>query len=350
MAITLGEIAAALGAELRGEPGLAIQGAAPLDQAGPSHLSFFANAKYADQLAATAAGAVLLTAQEAAKAPAGKALLVSRNPYRDFAVAVARWFDPRPRPAAGVHPSAVVAPDANVDPTAHVGALAVVGAGSVIGPRSAVHAQAHVGPGCRLGADCAVHPGAVLYDGCRLGDRVIIHAGAVLGADGFGFAPDPPHGYVKVPQVGWVEVEDDVEIQANACVDRGALGPTLVKRGAKIDNLVQVGHNVVVGEHTVLAAQAGISGSTKIGRWVTFAGQSAAAGHLSIGDQAVVTGQAGAGKDVPAKAMVSGSPAQPTLEHHRGLAELARLPELKRRLKALEARLAELEGRRPQAG
>jgi UDP-3-O-[3-hydroxymyristoyl] glucosamine N-acyltransferase len=350
MALTLGEIAAALGAELRGDPGLAIQGAAPLDQAGPSHISFFANAKYADQLAATGAGAVLLTAQEALRAPQGTAVLVSRNPYRDFAVAVGRWFDPRPRPAPGIHASAVVAPDARVDPTAHVGALAVIGAGCVIGPRSAVHAQAHVGPGCRIGADCVLHPTAVLYDGCRLGDRVIIHAGAVLGADGFGFAPDPPNGYVKVPQIGWVEIQDDVEIQANACVDRGALGATLIKRGAKLDNLVQIAHNVEVGEHTVIAAQSAVSGSTKLGRWVTMAGQSATAGHLTVGDQAVITGQAGAGKDVPAKAMVSGSPAQPMLEHHRGLAELNRLPELKKRVKALEARLARMEGQGPATG
>jgi UDP-3-O-[3-hydroxymyristoyl] glucosamine N-acyltransferase len=338
MALTLGEIAAALGAELRGPAGLVIQGVAPLDQAGPGQLSFFTNAKYADQLAASAAGAVLLGPAEAAKAPEGKALLVSRNPYRDFALAVGRWFDPRPRPAAGVHPSAVVDPSAQVDPSAHVGALAFVGPGSVIGPRSAVHAH------------CILYPTAVLYDGCRLGDRVIVHAGAVLGADGFGFAPDPPQGYVKVPQIGWVQVEDDVEIQANACVDRGALGPTLLKRGVKLDNLVQIAHNVEVGENTVIAAQSAVSGSTKVGRWVTMAGQSATAGHLKVGDQAVITGQAGAGKDVPAKAVVSGSPAQPMLEHHRGLAELTRLPELKRRVKALEARLAEMEKPLPDHG
>jgi UDP-3-O-[3-hydroxymyristoyl] glucosamine N-acyltransferase len=241
-----------------------------------------------------------------------------------------------------VHATAVLASDVRV------GACAVVGAGSRLGEGTVLHALAYVGPSCVVGRGCVIHPGAVLYDGCRLGDRVRIHAGAVLGADGFGFAPDPPHGYVKVPQIGWVEIGDDVEIQANACVDRGALGPTIVRRGAKIDNLVQVAHNVEVGEHTVLAAQAGISGSTKIGKWVTFAGQSAAGGHLNVGDQAVITGQAGIGKDVPPKAMVSGSPAQSTLTHHRGLAELNRLPELRKTVKALEARLRELEGRLPK--
>ena len=345
MAQTLGSIAEALGAELKGDAGRLIAGAAPLDSAGPDQLSFFSNAKYAGQLAATRAGAVLLAPADAAKAPAGTDLLISRNPYRDFALTVARCFDQRPRPGAGVHPSAQIHPSASVDPSASVGPLAVVEAGARIGARSAVHGLAYVGPGSVVGQDCVLYPHCVLYDGCKLGDHVIVHAGAVLGADGFGFAPDPPKGYVKVPQLGWVEVEDFVEIQANACIDRGALGATLIRRGAKIDNLVQVANNVEVGEHSVLAAQVGISGSTKIGKWVTFAGQSAAGGHLSIGDQAVVTGQAGAGKDVPPKAMVSGSPAQPTLEHHRGLAELNRLPDLKRRVKQLEARLAELEAR-----
>lgn len=344
---TLGGIAAALGAELRGAPGLAIEGVAPLNVAGPGHLSFFANAKYVRQLEATSAGAVLLSAQDAAKAPAGLGLLVSVNPYRDFSLAVARWFDPRPRPAAGVHPSAVVDPGARVDASAHVGALAYVGPGARVGPRSAVHAQAHVGPDCVIGADCILYPQTVLYDGCRLGDRVIVHAGAVLGADGFGFAPDPPRGYVKVPQIGWVQVEDDVEIQANACVDRGSLGATVIRRGAKLDNLVQVAHNVEIGENTVIAAQSAVSGSTKVGRWVTLAGQSAIAGHLTVGDQSVITGQAGLGKDIPAKSIVSGSPAQPMMEHHRGLAELIRLPDLRRRVKALEAGLAGLEKKTP---
>jgi len=348
MAETLGGIAGFLNAELKGDPALAVDGVAPLDQAGPSQLSFYANPKYAGQLSATRAGAVLCRPEDLGRLPQGCAALVTKNPYRDFARTVARSFDARPRPGPGIHPTAVVHATAVVHSGASVGPLAVVAEGASIGEGSAVHALAYVGPGCVVGRDCVLHPQVVLYDGCRLGDRVTIHSGAVLGADGFGFAPDPPRGYVKVPQIGWVEIGDDVEIQANACVDRGALGPTVVRRGAKIDNLVQIAHNVEVGEHTVLAAQAGISGSTRIGRWVTFAGQSAAAGHLNVGDQAVVTGQAGIGKDLEPGAMVSGSPAQPTLEHHRGLAELVRLPALRKRIKELEARLADLEARLPK--
>lgn len=345
MALTLGAIAAFLGAELKGDPAIVIDGVAPLDKAGPAQLSFYSNPRYAPQLAATQAAALLLAASEQGKAPARCALLISKNPYRDNALVLAQYFDRRPLPEPGVHPMAVVHATAVVASGARVGALAVIDAGAVLDEGCVVWPQAYIGIGCRLGRGCRIGPGARILDGCILGERVLIQAGAVLGADGFGFAPDPPHGYVKVPQLGWVQVEDDVEIQANACIDRGALGATLIKRGAKIDNLVQVGHNVEVGEHSVLVSQTGISGSTKIGRWVTFAGQSAAAGHLSVGDQAVITGQSGIGKDVPAKAVVSGSPAQPMLEHHRGLAELGRLPELKRRVKDLAARLDALEKR-----
>jgi UDP-3-O-[3-hydroxymyristoyl] glucosamine N-acyltransferase len=322
MAETLGSIASFLNVELRGDASRVVDGVAPLDTAGPTEISFFANPKYADQAASTRAAGVLCRPEDAAGLAAGCAALVSPKPYRDYALITARSFDRRPRAEPGIHATAVVHATAVLASTASVGACAVVGPGVRLGEGSAVHALAYVGPGCLIGAACVIHAGAVLYDGCRLGDRVVVHSGAVLGADGYGFAADPPKGYVKVPQIGWVEIEDDVEIQANACVDRGALGPTIIRRGAKIDNLVQIGHNVEVGEHTVLAAQAGISGSTKIGNWVTFAGQSAAGGHLKVGDQAVITGQAGIGKDVPAKGMVSGSPAQPTLVHHRGLAEL----------------------------
>jgi UDP-3-O-[3-hydroxymyristoyl] glucosamine N-acyltransferase len=344
--VTLGELAATLKLELRGgDPAMELVAVAPLDKAGPGDLSFFANAKYASQLAATRAGAVLVAPADADKVPVGTAALVSPNPYRDHALALARWFDRRPQPEAGIHPTAVVHPTAVLAPSVRVGALAVIEAGATLAEDCVVGPLVWIGPQCRIGRGSRLYAGARLYDGCRLGERVVVHAGAVLGADGFGFAPDPPHGYVKVPQLGWVEVEDDVEIQANACVDRGALGPTVIRRGAKLDNLVQVGHNVEVGEHSVLVSQTGISGSTKIGKWVTFAGQSAAAGHLKVGDRAVITGQSGIGKDVPPGAVVSGSPAQPMLEHHRGLAELSRLPELKRRVKALEQRLAELERR-----
>jgi UDP-3-O-[3-hydroxymyristoyl] glucosamine N-acyltransferase len=317
----------------------------PLAEAGPSQLSFLANRKYVPQVAGSHAGALVLGAKDLSLR-GGKAALVSENPYRDFARVTAHWFDKPSLPALGVHATAVVDPAARVAPTARVGAYVVVEAGAVVGEDCALFPFSYVGYGVSLGRGCRLYPGAVVLERCQLGERVILQSGVVIGGDGFGFAPDFPKGYVKVPQVGSVVLEDDVEVQANACVDRGALGPTRLGKGTKVDNLVQIAHNVVVGQNTVFASQAGISGSTHIGNWVTFAGQSAIAGHLSVGDGAVITGQAGAGKDVPAKAMVSGSPAQPTLAHHRGLAELQKLPELKQRIKALEARLAALEAGR----
>ena len=343
MKITLGEIAAFLGARLQGDAECIIEGVAELKSATPSFLSFLANPKYAPLLASSQAGALLIGENDAPKA-AGKNLLISKNPYRDFARVLAKYFDTRRHPE-GVHPSASVHPDALVAPSARLGAFCVIEKGAVVGERTVLYPFSYVGPSAAIGDDCLIYPFASVMEGCRLGSRVILQPGAVIGADGFGFAPDPPHGYVKIPQTGNVVVEDDVEIQANACVDRAVLGSTLIGQGSKLDNFVQIAHNVQVGRHSVFAAQAGISGSTVVGNWVTFAGQSAAGGHLHIGDQAIITGQAGAGKDVPAKSMVSGSPAQPTLEHHRGLAELNKLPELKKRVKELERRLAELEKR-----
>jgi UDP-3-O-[3-hydroxymyristoyl] glucosamine N-acyltransferase len=344
MQVSLGEIAAFLGARLEGDAGHMIEGVAELKSATPSFLSFLANPKYAPLLAASKAGALLVNEADAAKAK-GKNLLVSPNPYRDFARVLARYFDKRAHPAPGVHPAASVHPEAVLGKGVALGAFAVVEKGATLGDGCILYPFSYVGPGASLGRDCLLYPRATVMEGCVLGSRVILQAGAVIGADGFGFAPDAPRGYVKIPQTGNVVLEDDVEVQANACVDRAVLGSTVIGRGSKLDNMVQIAHNVKVGQNSVFAAQAGISGSTVVGDWVTFAGQSAAGGHLTIGDQAVITGQAGAGKDVPARSMVSGSPAQPTLEHHRGLVEMVKLPELKRRVKQLEARLAELEKR-----
>lgn len=342
MPVTLGEIAEFLGARLQGDAACTIEGVAELKSATPSFMSFYTGKKFAAQLAATKAGALLISPADAPSTSI-KNLLISENPYRDFARILTKFFDKRSHPAPGVHSQASVHPGAKIGKDARIGAFCVVEDGAVVGERAVLYPLTYLGPKTALGDDCILYPSAVVMEGCRLGSRVILHAGVVVGSDGFGFVPDPPKGYVKIPQIGIVVIEDDVELQANVCIDRAALDTTVIGKGSKLDNLVHIAHNVKIGQHTVLAAQTGIAGSTTVGNWVTFAGQAAAAGHLHIGDQAVITGQAGAGKDVPAKAMVSGSPAQPTMEHHRGLAELNRLPELKKRIKELEARLAELE-------
>jgi UDP-3-O-[3-hydroxymyristoyl] glucosamine N-acyltransferase len=342
MPIATGEIAAFIGAAVKGEA-KALEAVAPLDRAGPSQLSFFANAKYLAALKATRAGAVICSEADAAELPQGCTAIISRSPYRDWARVVARWFETKSLPEPGVHPQAFVHPSAFVGEGVRIGAGAVVEAGASIGQGSVLFPLVVVGHGVKIGADCRLYPQVTLYEGCQIGDRVIIHAGSVLGSDGFGFAPDPPAGYVKVPQVGGVVVEDDVEIQSNTCIDRGALGPTVIRKGAKIDNLVHISHNVEVGPHNAIAALTGVAGSTKLGNWVTLAAQSGVAGHLTISDQVIVTAQAGVAKDPGPKAVVTGTPAQPLMTERRNQAELGKLGELRKKVRALEARLAELE-------
>ncbi|MBI2563793.1 MAG: UDP-3-O-(3-hydroxymyristoyl)glucosamine N-acyltransferase [candidate division NC10 bacterium] len=247
-------------------------------------------------------------------------------------------------PPPGIHPTAVVAADARVAPSASVGPLTVVGSGAEVGTDTILEAQVAVGAGVRIGRGCRIFPQVTLRDGVVLGDRVTVHSGAVIGADGFGYARDG-HRYVKIPQIGRVVIEDEVEIGANVTIDRATLGETRIGRGTKIDNLVQIGHNVRVGADTVIVAQVGISGSTRIGSRVTLAGQVGVVDHVDIGDDVIVGAQAGVTKDIPAGSVVLGSPAIPHGEFKRQLAVAARLPEMRKILRALEERLAALEAR-----
>jgi UDP-3-O-[3-hydroxymyristoyl] glucosamine N-acyltransferase len=265
------------------------------------------------------------------------------NPSLGFARALA-LLHPPDSPASGIHPSAVISPDATVDSTASIGPLCVVDAGAQVGSGTSLLAQVHVGRDVRIGSDCRLFPQVTLRDGIRLGDRVVVHSGAVIGADGFGYARDGAR-YVKIPQVGRVVVEDDVEIGANVTIDRATLGETRIGRGTKIDNLVQIAHNVQVGEDTVIVAQVGISGSTRIGSRVTLAGQAGIVDHLTIGDDVIVGAQSGVSKDIPAGSIVLGSPAIPHGEFKRQYASLAGLPALRKLVRAMERRLEELERR-----
>ncbi|MEW6490227.1 MAG: UDP-3-O-(3-hydroxymyristoyl)glucosamine N-acyltransferase [Thermodesulfobacteriota bacterium] len=335
---TLAELARLLGAELHGDPRAVVRGVATLDEAGPEQLSFLANPKYRPLLAATRAGAVIVSPQDRLE---GRNCLVSPNPYLAFARAVA-FLHPQVRPAPGVAPGAHVDPTAEVAPGAAVLPGAFVGAGARVGEETVLHPGVYVGPGARIGRGCLLHPNAVVQEECVLGDRVILQPGAVVGSDGFGFARDGAR-QVKIPQVGIVVLEDDVEVGAGTTIDRAALGETRVGRGTKIDNLVQLGHNVRVGEDCLLVAQVGVSGSTRVGNRVVLAGQVGVVGHVAIGDGAIVGAQSGVPADLPAGAVVSGSPAFAHPEWLKAQAVVRRLPELRRTVQKLEQRVRDLE-------
>lgn len=336
---SLAELADRLGAELVGDGKRMVEGIRPLDRARAEHLSFLHNPKYTAQAAESRAGAILV--HSADELP-GRDLLVCAQPYLAVARAL-EIFHPRRPAEPGVHPSAVTADDLQLGEGASVGPLVAVGRGVAIGERTVIAAGCVVGDGVRIGRDVLLHPRVVIEDGCVIGDRCILQSGVVIGSDGYGFATvDGVHH--KVPQVGIVVLEDDVEIQANTTIDRATMGETRIGRGTKVDNLVQLAHNVEVGEDCLLVAQVGISGSTKIGDHCVFAGKAGAAGHLEIGDQTMVAATAGVMKSFPdGHGVLAGFPARPQKEWMKAQAALQRLDGLRKTIRRLEERLDELE-------
>jgi UDP-3-O-[3-hydroxymyristoyl] glucosamine N-acyltransferase len=336
--VRLANLAVDLGAEVVGDGELEIRSVRPLDVAGPHDLSFLHNPKYLADARASQAGAILVA--DPSELP-DRNLLVCGEPYLAMARAV-DIFHPVERKPSGVHASAIVADDAVVHEQASVGPHAVVGSGATIGANTEIGAGCVLGVGAAVGEDCVLHPRVVVEDGCRIGDRCILHSGAVIGSDGYGFATvDGVHH--KIRQVGIVVLEDDVELGANVCVDRAALGATRIGRGTKVDNLVQIAHNVEIGEHCLLVAQSGISGSTKIGHHTVFAGQSGCSGHLKIGNGVVLAARAVAIKDVPDGVTLSGYPGRPHAEWLRTQANVQRISKLRETVKELQNRVAELE-------
>jgi UDP-3-O-[3-hydroxymyristoyl] glucosamine N-acyltransferase len=309
---------------------------AGIETAGTGEVTFVANPKYVRRLKTTRAAAAIVDAGfEAAELAAGVALLRVKNPYLAWAKAI-EAFHPSPVYAPGVHPTAVIAASAALGARAHVGAYVVVGEGCAVGDDAVLLPHVVLYDAVRVGDRFLAHAHAVVREGCVLGDDVVLQNGAVIGADGFGFAKDEAGRWEKIVQSGRAVLEDRVEVQANACVDRASVGETRVRAGAKIDNLVQVGHGSEVGEDTLLCAQVGLAGSTVVGKNVILAGQVGVAGHLSIGDGAVATAQTGIPGDVEAGAVVSGYPAMDNREWLRMVAAEKRLPEMMKRVKELE--------------
>lgn len=337
--LNLLELAARLGVRLVGDGETVIRGVRPLHEAGPADLSFLHNPRYLAQAKQSRAAAILV--QDASLLP-GRPVLVTENPYLALAAALELLY-PSASPPPGTHPTAVIDPTAVIHETASIGPQAVVGAGCRVGPGTVVGAGSVLGAEVVLGEGCLLHPRVVVEERCRVGDRCVLHSGVVIGSDGFGFATSEGVHH-KVPQVGIVVIEDDVELGANVCVDRATLGETRIGRGTKVDNLVQIAHNVQVGEGTLLVAQVGISGSTRLGHHVIMAGQSGAAGHLAIGDEAIVGAKSAVIKDVPDGQFVTGYPAVPHREWLRASAALRRLERLVQRVSWLEKKVSGLAG------
>ena len=339
----LAEIAERLGGELEGDGEIEIKAVSGLKEAGPGDLSFLANPKYAALVAETAASAVIVSNDW--DRPVECALIRVKNSDQAFAQAAELFYESVPAAEPGIHPSAVVDSSAQLGEGVCIGPNCTVEAGVVIGANTTLKANCVVAYKTVIGEDCLLYPLVSVREFSEIGSRVIIHNGTVIGSDGFGYAVQPDGSRVKIPQIGKVVIEDDVEIGANVAIDRARFGKTKIGRGTKIDNLVQVAHNVVVGEHSVMCGQAGISGSTTIGSRVILAGQAGLAGHLEVGDGAIVGAQAGVMKDVDPKDFVIGSPAMNHMLAKKMIANMITLPKLKDKVKQLENELNALKGK-----
>lgn len=338
----LKKISSELNCALIGDPELEIIDAAPIESARLGQITFLSNKKYQRHLATTNASAIILGNAEGL--PAGKSAIISSDPYLTFAEVMNLLHHPF-TPERGVHPSAVIAPTATIGENVSVGPLSVIEDNVVIGDNVSVLAHCVIYRDARIGSGVLIHSHCVIREGCRIGDRVILQNHVVIGGDGFGFARRPDNSWLKIPQTGVVIIEDDVEIGACSTVDRATIGSTIIGKGSKIDNLVQIGHGSSVGQNTLLCAQVGLAGSTRVGNEVILSGQVGAAGHLEIGDRVIATAQTGIPSSVEAGKVISGYPAIDNRGWLKSSAVFAQLPKLQKEIRELKERLSKLEGR-----
>lgn len=337
----LSDMALQLGGALEGDGQIEIRGVAGIGEAEPGDISFVSNPKYAPLAEKTRASAVIVPEEWTSECPA--ALIRVPNADEAFAKTAALFYAPPPLPAVGVHPSAVVAAAAELGSGVRIGPLCVIEAGANIGGGTVISAQCYIGHKVQIGEGCQLYPQVSVRESGRIGDRVIIHNGTVIGSDGFGYSVDKEGVRTKIDQTGIVQIGDDVEIGANVTIDRARFGKTRIGNGVKIDNLVQIAHNVTIGDHAVIVAQTGIAGSSSLGSRVIMAGQSGATGHLKIGDGVVVGAKSAVTKDIAAGEYVIGFPAVPAATFKKNQAGIALLPKLKKRVAALEKRMSLLD-------
>ncbi len=342
MRLSLEEIAGRIGGKLKGKGDILIEGVAGLQEAQSGQLSFLSNPKYRQFLGSTKASAVILPDkfEDNLKIP----VILHPNPYFAFACTVKLFHPEKPAYASGVHPTAILGEDVKLGENVYIGPYCVIEDKVVIENDCTILAGCFVGQNSQLGTEVYLYPKVTIYRDCRIGNKVIIHSGTVIGSDGFGFVFEKGK-HNKIPQIGNVVIEDEVEIGANCTIDRAALGSTRIGRGTKLDNLVHIGHSVEIGENSLLIAQVGIGGSTKLGKYVTLAGQAGLVGHINIGDKVTVGAQGGVTKSIPADTTVSGYPAREHSQAKKIEACLHRLPDYIERIKKLEKDLAKLKNK-----
>lgn len=346
MEFTAEQIAGLLGGEITGDPGAKVWTLARIEEGTEGALSFLANPKYEPHIYDSGASVIIVNRTFEPQREVKATLITVEDAYGCFAKLLEMYAASKPR-KTGISDKAFVDPTSKLGDGCYVGEFAVVGRAAVVGDGCCIYPQAYIGDRVTLGDNVTVHPGAKIYEECVVGNNVTIHAGAVIGADGFGFAPNPQGGYDKIPQLGNVVIGDNADIGANTCIDRATMGSTRIAAGVKLDNLIQVAHNVDIGENTVAAAQVGVAGSTKIGRHCVLAGQVGLSGHIKVGDNVQIGPQSGVSKGIPDGEIHMGYPSMPAARHHRVAAVTRNLPELRALVYELEKKIERLERKCP---
>jgi len=337
------QIALIVKGKIEGDPNTTVNSFGKIEEAKEGQLSFLANPKYEDYLYSTKASVIIVNENFEAKQPVNATLIRVPDAYTAFATLLSKYQEIKQQQLSGIQQPVFIAPTATYGQNVFIGAFAYLGENVVVGNNTKIYPNVYVGDNVTLGENSILHPGVKIYHDCKVGNNVIIHAGTVIGSDGFGFAPQADGSFIKVPQIGNVVIEDNVEIGSNTTIDRATIGSTLIKSGAKLDNLIQIAHNVEVGNSTVIAAQAGISGSTKIGNGVMIGGQAGLAGHLHVADGSKINAQAGLGKSLKTpNTAVTGSPAYEYNKAIRSQSMARNLPELEKRVKELETIIKQL--------
>jgi len=340
---TAAQIAMLINAKIEGDAEASVGSFSKIEEAKAGQLAFLANPKYEEYLYSTGASIIIINESLELKEKVKGTLLRVPDAYTAFASLLAKYQEMMAQQLTGIQQPSYIAPTAKIGENVFIGAFAYVGDNAVIGNGAKIYPNAYIGNNVSIGDNTVIHPSVTIYHQCRVGKRVTIHAGSVIGGDGFGFAPQPDGSFAKVPQIGNVEIEDNVEIGANATIDRATIGSTIIRAGAKLDNLIQVAHNVEVGNNTVIAAQAGVSGSTKIGKNVMIGGQAGIVGHIAIADGAKINAQSGVSKSIKQpNSAVTGSPAHDYTSTLRSQAITRKLPELEKRIKEMEALIRQL--------